>query len=82
MPRYFLDVSNAKASNKDEAGAEFADLDAARQEAIAGIRSILGDELLGGEIDLNGKVRIFDEQRRLVLTIPYSDAVTVVAPNG
>lgn len=77
MARFYLDLQNTQASSRDETGSDYPDLESARQAAIAGIRSILSDEVLDGEIDLNGKVSIFDEQRRLVLTVPYSEAVTV-----
>ena len=79
MPRYFFDVSNARFSAEDEAGADFNNIEEAEREAIAGIRSILKDELEDGLINFNGEVRILDERRQLVRTVPYAKAVTIVS---
>ena len=80
MPHYFLDVANSQINSQDEVGREFADLEAARAEAIGGIRSILRDELVEGKMDLNGEVRILDAERQLVLSVPYAEAVTILPP--
>ena len=81
MPHFYLDVCNTQADSPDEQGREFADLEAARADAIAGIRSILRDEVLEGRMDLNGEVRILDADRRLVMIVPYAEAVSIVEPD-
>ena len=54
-----------------------ADLAAARTHAIDGIRSILGDEIRTGEVSIRGRVLIMDESNRILLTVPFTDAVEV-----
>jgi hypothetical protein len=61
----------------DEEGLELASPSDARQEAVAAIRTILAEELLGGIIDLSGCVVIPDEADSPLLIVPFSEAVTV-----
>jgi hypothetical protein len=77
MPLYFLDVRNTDIRAKDMEGHELPDLEAARREAIAGIRSILAHEVAEGRLDLRGEIRIEDEQGNVVLVVPYADALEV-----
>lgn len=77
MPLYFLDVYNRTICSSDEEGIELPDLDAARVQAVQGIRSILQDEVAHGRFDLEGRVEIFDADRNLLATVEYRDAVAL-----
>jgi hypothetical protein len=52
MPRYYFHVREGSTLTRDLEGQELADAEAARYEAIAAIREILGEALLhGGALD-------------------------------
>jgi len=82
MPRFYLDIQNTQMSAKDDNGADYADVEQARQAAILGIREILQEEMEDGLIDLNGEVRILDEEQKVVATVAYSQAVTIRPPQS
>jgi hypothetical protein len=75
MPRYFLNIRNSSGFAEDEEGQELADLQAARAEAIAGIRSVLAEEIKRGVLDLRGQVEITDEAAALLAVVPYREAL-------
>ena len=77
MARYYLNLYNHGGPVLDEEGHEVRDLEAARAQAIAGIRSILAEELLHGRLDLGGRMEIVDESGRILATIPFREAVIV-----
>ena len=61
----------------DEEGMDLPDLEAARRQAVEGIRSILQDEVGHGEIDFEGRVEVLDEGGNLLATVTFHDAVSV-----
>lgn len=75
--RYFFHILNGNGCTRDEEGQELSDLDAARQSALAGIRSVLGEELMRGVVDLSGRLDICDADDRVLLSIPFAEAVQV-----
>jgi hypothetical protein len=59
----------------DPEGIDLPDLEAVRHEAIRGAREILGEDLRNGMFDLRWRFEIVDEVGRLVMVVPFSDAV-------
>lgn len=82
MPRFHFHVVNGTGETRDDDGVELPDLEAARLEALSGIRSMLRDEISGGSIDFAGTVRITDDQDRHLLDVPFLSAVEVRNPSG
>jgi hypothetical protein len=82
MPLYFLHVYNSTGWSRDEEGLDLPDLDAARAQAVEGIRSILSDEVEHGKIDFAGKIEIADESGRVLATVTYHDAVDLRDEKG
>ena len=78
MPRYRLHVSNSFGLAEDKEGQALPDLDAARDEAVRGIRSLLADELKSGKVDLRGRVDVVDDADRLLITVPFDEAFAIV----
>jgi hypothetical protein len=78
MPRYFLHVNNSIGFVEDEEGVELPDLDAAREKAAAGVRSIIADEVLHGRADLRGRIDVADEEGRVLLSLPFGALVEVL----
>jgi len=95
MPRYYFHVREGSTLNRDEEGQELPHAEAARREAIATIREILGEKLLhGGELD-SRTVEIADQTGHVVDVVStkevlfkrgefqtYSDDVTQSAPTN
>ena len=95
MPRYFFHVREGSELSRDNEGQILPDAEAARREAIAASREILGEKLLhGGALNSRG-VEIADETGRVVDTVnsndvlykagqfrTYSDDVTQSAPQS
>ena len=78
MPRYRLHVINSFGFAEDTEGQMLPDLAAARDEAVRGVRSLLADELMGGEINLAGRVNVVDDGDRVLLTVPFDEAFAIV----
>ena len=77
MPHYHFNLHNSLGLILDEEGRELPDLEAARDEAIKGVRSILAGEVLEGQVDLRGRLEITDEGRKTVLVLAFAEAVEV-----
>jgi len=74
MARYYLNIRNGGYS-EDPEGQELPDLDAARAEAIDGVRSLLSEDARQGQLDLAAAIEITDGDGRLLLIVPFSEAV-------
>jgi hypothetical protein len=77
MPRYYFHIHNGTGFTRDEEGQELSGPDEAHEAALAGIRSILADELEAGGIDLDGRIEITDGEGAVERTVPFGDAVEV-----
>lgn len=77
MPRFHLNLFNGAGVACDEEGQELADLAAAHDEAIRGIRSLLASEVGEGAMDLGGRIEIADGDGRILKTVAFSDAVRI-----
>jgi hypothetical protein len=73
-----LNVYNGHGATLDPEGANFADLAAAHQAALEGIRSFLSAEVLEGELNLHGHLEIVDDGGAIVDRIPFSDAIKII----
>ena len=76
MPVFHLHLHNAHVDASDEQGHDLPDLDAAKAEALAGIRDFLGHEAKTGTLDFRGQVDIADEAGPILETIASKDAFT------
>ncbi|UZK66432.1 DUF6894 family protein [Sphingomonas sp. M1-B02] len=78
MTHLYLNLFNGIGLARDEEGCDFATIEAAREQALLGVRSILSEELRRtGIIDLGGRVEIVDGQGSLLLTIAFCEAIEV-----
>lgn len=82
MPRYHLNIFNGSGPVPDEPGQQLDTVEAAREQAVVGIRSILSAEVLEGTMDLRGRIEICDPEGRVLLIVPYADAVTLQLPES
>jgi len=75
MARYFLNINNGGGYSADPEGQELENLDAAREAAIEGVRSIVSEEARQGQLDLSGRIEITDADGNILLVVPFSEAV-------
>ena len=78
MPRYFFHLYNDVVA-EDEEGQELPDLTAAREYAMRNIRDLMTEEVTTGRLILRHRIEIADEHGKRVLTVPFSEAVTLEA---
>lgn len=77
MPRYFLHLYN-DVEARDEEGREFADLDDARAAAVRGARDVIAETVSrDGRLNLSHRIDVEDEDGRVLLSVPFSEAVEV-----
>ncbi len=75
MPRYFFHVREGAELSRDWEGQELPNVEAARREAIAANREIMGDKLLhGGSLD-HRSIEIADETGRVVDVVTAHDVL-------
>lgn len=75
MARYHFHIHNEGGFIEDEEGLELADLQEVRREALKGIRSMLGEQLSNGHLDLRGRLEVADAAGDAVMTIRFADTV-------
>lgn len=77
MARYFFNVVDGTRIDDDE-GQNLADLDAARLTAIHSARRIMGHEIWSGRLPLNEVIEITDPTGRVLLIVPFKEAVQII----
>jgi len=77
LPHFHFHVHDHLGLTHDSDGRELPDIEAARHEAVKGVRSILGDEVSRGLIDLRGRIEVADPDGKVLLAIPYMEAVSL-----
>ena len=74
MPCYYFNIYNGTGLTEDHEGRDLPDDAAAREEAVKGIRSIVSEEVLRGQLDLGGRIEVRDSAGRAVLTVTFAEA--------
>ena len=76
MPRYYLHIQQGDQLLQDPDGIECPNLEAARAEAVAGIRDILAEAIKRGADDgLDDVLVVADVSGRELMTIPFTEAL-------
>lgn len=76
MPRYYRHIRQGDQLIEDPEGIDLADLDAARAEAIEGIRDLVAEAIRQGKEDwLMDGIVIMDEAGRELMRIPFIEAL-------
>jgi hypothetical protein len=75
MPHFYLHLRDGDRLIEDQEGSELPDLDAARQQAMAGAREILAGKMLAGEVVNGQRFEITDEAGVVVCSLPLKEAL-------
>ena len=76
MPRYYRHIRQSDQLIHDTDGIELADLDAARADALEGIRDILAEAIKrGNDVPLDDAIVITNKAGRELMTIPFIEAL-------
>jgi hypothetical protein len=76
MPHFFLNFWDGDYLARDVEGIEAANLEAARVEALAAAREVLGDAIKAGQGQDNRQYEITDEAGQVLAVVPLTDALT------
>jgi hypothetical protein len=77
MPRYYLHMSDGNGFIEDEEGVDLPNEAAARATALRCARDVMMGELRSGRLDLTSFIEVEDEQRNLLFTLTFADAVQI-----
>jgi hypothetical protein len=76
MPWYYRHIRQGDQLIHDTDGVELADLDAARADALEGIRDILAEAIKrGNDVPIDDAIVITNKAGRELMTIPFSEAL-------
>jgi hypothetical protein len=76
MPRYYRHLQQGDQLIHDSDGIELADLEAARADALEGIRDILAEAIRrGNDVPLDDAIVITDEAGQELMTVPFIEAL-------
>ena len=76
MPRFYRHMQHGDQFIEDPEGIELPDLDAARADALRGVRDLLSEAIRKGTDDLlEDAVIITDGSRRELMRIPFSEGL-------
>ena len=78
MPRYFSHLVDGEGVLLDPEGVEMS-VDAIQQHTLMNARDCIAGDVREGLIDLHYRLEIHDETGRVVHTLSFADAVTVVS---
>ena len=77
MPRYYFNLEMSGTAYPDPEGREVRDLQHARDAAILNARDLLAADVKAGCLSLGCKIDVADERGRVILVIPFREAVEV-----
>jgi len=75
MPLFFMNVRDGDHLTRDVEGIAAANLDAARAEALAAARDLIGDGIKNDQVQDSRLYEITDEAGQVLATIPLMDAL-------
>jgi hypothetical protein len=77
MPHFYLHLGNGQGYLEDDHGDDYADVNAARQDAICSLREAIAADILKGVLNIATFIEIEDAQHQHVATMHFADAVRV-----
>jgi hypothetical protein len=78
MGHYFFHLYDRGGQTEDQLGREITDLDEVRSRAIKAARAIIKADVDSGIVDLTAWIEVTDATGKLVLTLPFDEAVELI----
>lgn len=76
MARYYFNMYECGTQLvPDEDGIEVSGPEAIREQAVREARGVMAAEIMEGNLCLGCRIDVYNENRQLVLTLPFRDAV-------
>lgn len=82
MPLYFFHLRNGSDLLLDEEGRNLEGLAEVAIIAMIEARSLMSQDMLNGQIGLDQRLDVEDEQHNLVYSLPFDAAVTITSPHA
>ena len=81
MARYYFHAHDHSGFVRDQEGQDLPGPDAARDMALRSAREIMGEDVRQGCLDLRGRIDVTDGEGRMVLTLSFLDALSIMTGN-
>jgi predicted N-acetyltransferase YhbS len=75
MPRYYFHIHRPEGTLEDDEGSDLPNIDAVREEAITAVREIVAERVRRGDDADGDELRVADDSGRVVLTVPFREAI-------
>jgi hypothetical protein len=75
VPLFYFHVRNGLGFTRDEEGKELPDVEAARDVALRGARSLIAADVAEGRLDLRGAIEVTDGDGGRLFDMPFDEAV-------
>jgi hypothetical protein len=82
MPRFYLHLCNGAEFAEDDDGIDLPDTATARARAVEGLRDVLAGDLQSGQLNTASFIEVEDEQRQLIATVLFEEAVALNATSA
>lgn len=77
MARFYFNLHECGTVTPDEEGAVFSDTGLLRERAVQEARAIMSAEVVEGRLCLGCNIEVMDEGGRIVLDVPFREALAV-----
>jgi hypothetical protein len=78
VPLFYFHLHDRFGAVPDPDARELANLEVVRAQALKGARSIICEDVRDGCVDLTGRIDVYDGAGKLVLSLPFKEAVELV----
>ena len=78
MARYFMNLRDGTEELLDPEGVDYSSLDALRKAVLAAARDLMSGDMRSGIVDLRFRIDAEDGDGRLVYTLPFRHAVSII----
>lgn len=75
MPLYFFHLRGCAAEADAGEGLDYPNDDAARDAAVAGVRGMIADDILHGNLDLSCRIDVADEAGSILFSVPFASTL-------
>lgn len=82
VPTFYFHVCDGGGFFEDEEGRDLPGVEAAKAEAVRGLRDLMAGALQAGELNLASFIELEDENHHLIATVLVQDAIRLTSEPG